>query len=80
MEACPKCGNRQDFVARSAQVAEDLCEVWIKCKCGFDPTEHRTEFRLEDVWGSLDEGTISNALDTWNMPLRSPPPQSGDAK
>jgi hypothetical protein len=67
---CPTCGNHRSFVARSDQVAEDLCEVWIICVCGFDPTAEATENRMEDVWGSLDPQTIWCALENcWNEPL-----------
>lgn len=67
---CPTCGNHRSFVARSNQIAEDLCEVWIVCVCGFDPTAEAGEKRMEDVWGSLDPPTIWAALENcWNEPL-----------
>lgn len=64
---CPKCGQNRDFFAKAMQVAEDYCEVWIECKCGFDPTELNTGYRVEDVWGSLDDGNIHCAISaSWN--------------
>lgn len=65
IEPCPKCSNRQEFVGHSMQVSEDCCEVWISCKCGFEPGPGH---RMEDVWGSLDTGTLSCALQNcWNQ-------------
>jgi hypothetical protein len=67
---CPKCKNNTEFVARSEQVMEDGCEIWIVCKCGYDPTAEKTGSRMEDVWGSLGKGEILCALDcTWNEPI-----------
>jgi hypothetical protein len=71
IEPCPKCGNRERFVGMAQQVAEDLCEVWIVCVCGYDPTEGRSGDRMEDVWGSLDGATLACALSNcWDEPLR----------
>lgn len=61
---CPSCRQNTVFHARSEQVAEDMCEVWVVCICGHDP--HESGDRLEDVWGALDEGTITDALECWN--------------
>lgn len=67
IEPCPKCANRIAFVGLSQQVAEDLCEVWVTCKCGYAPGP---EHRMEDVWGSLDPETLSCALQNcWNAAL-----------
>lgn len=67
VEPCPKCGNTTTFVARAEQVAEDCCDVWVTCVCGYDPTDG-TGDRLEDVWGSLDKGTIFAALECgWTL-------------
>lgn len=63
---CPRCGNDTRFRAHSMQVAEDCCEVWVECVCGYDPTENETGGRLEDVWGSLDKDTIRAALGLWD--------------
>ena len=71
IEPCPECGNNTEFNIHSQQVAEDCCDVWVKCKCGFDPTAEDTMNRLEDVWGSLDNGTCQDAIVfTWNDILR----------
>lgn len=70
---CPECQNDRHFVARSEQVAEDLCEVWVTCHCGFDPTENRTGSRMEDVWGSVDPDNIVAAMAyCWTELLREP--------
>lgn len=74
-EACPKCGNGTEFVARSQQVSEDCCDIWIQCKCGYDPTAESSMHRVEDVWGTLDEGTILTALDVWDELIQD---QKGD--
>ena len=67
---CPKCGNNTRFKARSQQVAEDGCEIWVECRCGFDPTAGNTDQRVEDVWGSLDQATVRAALYySWNDPI-----------
>jgi hypothetical protein len=65
-EPCPQCQNREHFTARSSQCAEDACEVWVECACGFDPTAEAGLYRVEDVWGSLDVPNILTALDVWN--------------
>ena len=68
--ACPKCGNAAEFVGKAAQVAEDCCEVWVECVCGFDPTAENTGDRVEDVWGSLDNDTLATALAwSWSEPI-----------
>lgn len=63
---CPMCKNRTDFTAHSMQVAEDACEVWIVCKCGFDPTREHTEYRLENVWGGTGPANVVGAKECWN--------------
>ena len=64
VKACPKCGQKTEFVCVSNQVAEDSCEVWIECVCGHDP--HNYNERLESVMGGCDEENILAALDCWN--------------
>lgn len=67
IEKCPQCGNNTEFVARSEQVAEDCCEIWIQCKCGHSFSD---KYHLEDVWGSLGKDEILMALDcSWNEPI-----------
>lgn len=66
IEKCPQCGNNTEFIAHSEQVAEDGCEVWVVCKCGYDPTQYKIGHRLEDVWGTIDRDTIAIALDVWS--------------
>jgi len=67
--ACPRCGNSTEFTACSFQVAEDCCEVFVICRCSFDPTEQNTDHRFEDVMGSLDDGNLMMALSCWNNAL-----------
>ena len=68
IEKCPNCGNNIEFVAKSAQVAEDCCEIWIECKCGHSFPD---KYHLEDIWGSLGKDEILMALDcSWNEPIQ----------
>lgn len=64
VKPCPKCGQKTQFVAKSEQVCEDGCEVWIECICGHDP--HNFNERMESVMGGCDEENILMALDCWN--------------
>ncbi|AKJ37109.1 hypothetical protein U876_23700 [Aeromonas hydrophila NJ-35] len=67
--ACPRCGNNTAFTACSVQVVEDCCEVFIICRCSFDPTGQNTDYRFEDVMGYLNEDNIMVALRCWNCAL-----------
>lgn len=81
--ACPNCGNARDFVAYSGRVAEDCCEVWVECgRCKHDPTREHTDYRLEDVWGSLDPQTIQAAMHCRDDALATlaPAPTSPDTR
>lgn len=71
IEPCPKCSNKTDFVAKSMQVCEDCCDIWIECVCGYDPTQNKCGHRLEDVWGSLSKETIADAVGVWNDEILS---------
>ena len=63
---CPKCGNRLEFNIHSQQVAEDCCEVWAECKCGYRPSNEG----FEDVMGGCDDGNCIAAVRlTWNDEL-----------
>jgi hypothetical protein len=64
--ACPRCGNNTEFTACSVPVVEDCCEVFVICKCSFDPTEQNTDHRFEDVMGRLDDDNLMMALSCWN--------------
>jgi hypothetical protein len=68
--ACPKCLNDKEFICKSRQVAEDCCEVWVECKCGFDPTFGNGMKRLEDVWGERGRGQIVTCLDIWSDEIK----------
>lgn len=63
---CPRCGNNTVFTGYSVQVSEDCCEVYVTCQCSYDPTEQNTDYRFEDVWGSLDDDNLMVALSCWN--------------
>lgn len=63
---CPLCGNNTKFKAYSNQVAEDCCNVWVECECGYDPTAGKTEYRYEDVWGGTGDTMVLMALWCWN--------------
>lgn len=81
IKKCPKCGNNTSFVGRSEQVAEDICDVWVECKCGYDPTQYKIGHRLEDVWGTIDNENLSLALDIWNEEIEEDeksPAKTGD--
>ena len=65
-EKCPECGNNTEFLCKSNQHSEDCCEVWVECKCGFDPTSENGLERIEDVWGSRDRGNMIVGLSIWN--------------
>ncbi|ENI5908477.1 hypothetical protein [Aeromonas salmonicida] len=67
--ACPRCGNNTEFIGCSIQVVEDCCEVFVICRCNFDPTEQNTDHRYEDVMGSLDHDNLMVALSCWNRAL-----------
>jgi hypothetical protein len=64
IEPCPKCGNTLEFTARSEQVMEDGCEVWIECKCGHNPFKNGD--CLEDIWGGCDDDNVMWAIGQWN--------------
>lgn len=70
IEPCPECNNNTKFKARSRQVAEDLCDVWVTCgNCGYDPFESPDEGpmnKIESVWGEIDRGNCLMALEEWN--------------
>lgn len=63
---CPKCSNNTVFTAFSDQVSEDGCEVWVVCKCSYDPTLLNTLHRYESVMGGVDDDNIHMALSCWN--------------
>ena len=67
---CPQCLNDTKFIGRSEQCAEDLCEVWIECVCGFDPTANNTGLRMESVMGQLSKEAIWESVENcWNNPI-----------
>ena len=67
IKPCPKCGNNTKFKIHSQQVAEDCCDIWAECTCGYDPTAENTLNRLEDVWGGTDDDQCKDAIVfTWN--------------
>lgn len=63
---CPKCGQNTSFTAKSDYCAEDCCEVWVECKCGFDPTAEHGLYRFEDAMGGCTKENIRMALSCWN--------------
>lgn len=66
---CPKCGNKLEFKARSERVCEDGCEIWIECKCGYNP--FGSGDALEDVWGGCDDDNVMWAIGQWNELLNT---------
>ena len=71
IEPCPACGNNTDFTAHSQQIAEDLCEVWVECECGFDPTLTTPVSRVESVMGGTGDINVQMAFGVWNELLSS---------
>lgn len=63
---CPRCGNNTRFIIYLCQTAEDCCEVWAECVCGYDPTAEDTGNRLESVWGGTDDSNVHMAIDCWS--------------
>jgi len=69
---CPKCGNNTEFEIVSDYCAEDCCEIYAVCKCGYDPTQEPSAMgnRLEDVWGGCSDENCKDAiLVSWNETL-----------
>ena len=65
---CPKCGNNTHFTLRADRCAEDLCETFVSCKCGYEATGSGGD-RYENVWGEMDNSAALVALDCWNEAL-----------
>ncbi len=65
---CQKCGNNTEFTGVAEQVCEDGCEVFVVCKCGYEPTQG-TGHTYEDVWGGVDDDTLRVALSCWNSAI-----------
>jgi len=64
--ACDLCGNSEVFTAISEQVAEDLCELRVICRCGHDRAESLGVEPLESVTGELTRESITEAFHaTW---------------
>jgi len=63
---CHNCKNNTQFVAHSERGGEDFYEIWVTCKCGFDPTENDTGNRLEDVWGDLTDDKIRVSIQIYS--------------
>lgn len=77
---CPWCGNNTEFTGYSQQVCEDGCEVWVVCKCGYDPTLGKIGHRLESVMGGLDNENISFALQVWSDEIEEAPKDESPLK
>lgn len=71
---CPKCGNNTRFRACSDQIGEDLCETWVECRCGYDPTAMKHWYRFENVWGGTSKEYVSAAIGVWNDMIRQQQP------
>ena len=64
--SCNLCGNDTQFTAMSEQVAEDLCELRVICRCGHDRAESMGIDPLESVLGELTPESITSAFHaTW---------------
>lgn len=70
IKPCPECGNNTEFTVKSDYCAADCCEVWVTCKCGYDPTAENNSARLEDTWGGTGDEMCRWAIDvSWNEAL-----------
>jgi hypothetical protein len=70
IKKCPKCGNNTEFTVKSDYCAEDCCEIWVNCKCGYDPTAEKHALRIEDVWGGVNDDNCKAAIEvSWNEAL-----------
>lgn len=74
---CPACGNNTQFTLRAERCAEDLCETYVVCECGFEPTG-ATGDRYENVWGEIDNPAALVALDCWNSAIARRAAQRGE--
>ena len=63
---CPECGNNTNFTLHAERCAEDSCETFVVCACGFDPTAAYTSHRYENIWGEIDKEAATVALACWN--------------
>jgi len=68
VEPCPKCGNKTEFTIHSDYCAEDCCEVWAVCKCGYETQDGE---RFEDVWGGCDDNNCVAAMACWNAAIQT---------
>jgi hypothetical protein len=66
-EPCPKCKNTKQFTVYSSQVAEDFCEIWAECNCGYRPKGGE----VEDVWGGTSVDNCYDAIAAWNDAILS---------
>jgi len=72
IKPCHKCGNNTEFTIHSEYCAEDCCEIWAVCKCGYDPTNEEGGFgnRVEDIWGGCSAENCQDAIRyAWNETL-----------
>lgn len=65
-----KCGNNTHFTLHAERCDEDLCETWVVCKCGYDPTTKHPGLRYENIWGAMDNDAATVALDCWNTAIK----------
>lgn len=47
---CPECGNNKEFTLRKDHMINNLCEVWVECKCGYSVFK-----RTENIWNGIDD-------------------------
>lgn len=74
---CPKCSNNTHFTIHSEQVAEDICDIWAACTCGFAPIIGTTGNAIESIWGTIEERDMLEAVVyTWNDLLKQKPSAS----
>lgn len=65
---CDLFANDTFFTAVSDRVAEDLCELRVICRCGFDRTETHGVHPIDSVMGELTQESITAAFHaTWGQ-------------
>jgi hypothetical protein len=65
LKSCPECGTNANLVLLSERSSEETVDVWIACKCGYDPTSDNPGNRIETVMGVNEMFAYYAALD-WN--------------
>ncbi|MFJ7794480.1 hypothetical protein [Pseudomonas sp. NPDC096950] len=63
--ACPICRNDQLFIVTTAPMTAEQCEVFLVCKCGYDPTFGMEVVRNRISLTASDEEKTVGAVESW---------------